>query len=171
MLLSWWAKLANPLRPDIPLKLDAIIRKMMESYENGIQNAAPDVMSFNAVSELETCGGTLFVHTLCLNFYLHSVNRQSPQLVMNLRQHRDVSTKEYIFTAATNDLAQLARPYNRNGWNLVHVHLPSTPHLVNEINSALSNVQLNLDDMFMVPFNCKQDQLVRNGNFRRSTCH
>lgn len=83
---------------------------------------------------------------------------------MNLRQHRDVSTKEYIFTAATNDLAQLACPYNRNGWNLVHVHLPSTPHLVNEINSALSNVQFNLDDMSMVPFNCKQDQLVRNGN-------
>ena len=28
---------------------------MMESYENGNQNAAPDVMSFNAVSELKTC--------------------------------------------------------------------------------------------------------------------
>jgi hypothetical protein len=54
-LLSGWAKLANPLRPDVPLKLDAILWKMMESYENGNQNAAPDVMSFNAVSELKTC--------------------------------------------------------------------------------------------------------------------
>ena len=54
-LLSGWAKLANPLRLDVPLKLDAILWKMMELYENGNQNAAPDVMSFNAVSELKTC--------------------------------------------------------------------------------------------------------------------
>ena len=93
-------------------------------------------------------------------------NRQSPQLVLNSRQHRDVSTKEYIFTAEINDVAQLARPYNSNGWNLVHgiFRLPSTPHLFIEIDSAPSNVQFYLDDVSMIPFNCKQDQLVRNGN-------
>ena len=54
-LLSGWAKLANSLRPDVPLKSDAILREMMQSYENGNRKAAPDVMSFNAVSELKTC--------------------------------------------------------------------------------------------------------------------
>ncbi|KAL7482440.1 hypothetical protein ACHAW6_008115 [Cyclotella cf. meneghiniana] len=48
-LLSGWAKLANPLRPDVPLKSEEILREMMESYENGNRNAAPDVLSFNAV--------------------------------------------------------------------------------------------------------------------------
>jgi len=93
-------------------------------------------------------------------------NRQSPQLVLNLRQHRDVSTKEYIYTEEINDVAQLARPYNSNGWNLIHgiFRLPSTPHLLIEVDSAPSDVQFYLDDVSMVPFNCKRDQLVRNGN-------
>ncbi len=34
-LLSWWAKLANPLRLDDHLKSDVILWEMMESYENG----------------------------------------------------------------------------------------------------------------------------------------
>eukprot|EP00804_Cyclotella_cryptica_P002909 CCRYP_013272-RA/>CCRYP_013272-RA protein AED:0.03 eAED:0.03 QI:850/1/1/1/0.33/0/4/946/716 len=48
-LLSGWAKLANPMRSEVPLKSEAILRDMMESYENGNGNAAPDVLSFNAV--------------------------------------------------------------------------------------------------------------------------
>ncbi|KAL7520984.1 hypothetical protein ACHAWX_005674 [Stephanocyclus meneghinianus] len=49
LLSGGWAKLANPLRPDVPLKSEAILQEMMELYENGNRNAAPDVLSFNAV--------------------------------------------------------------------------------------------------------------------------
>eukprot|EP00804_Cyclotella_cryptica_P014145 CCRYP_005584-RA/>CCRYP_005584-RA protein AED:0.03 eAED:0.03 QI:259/1/1/1/0.94/0.9/20/117/3951 len=93
-------------------------------------------------------------------------NRQSPQLALNSRQYRDVSTKEYIYTEETNDVAQLARPYKSSGWNLVHgvFRLPSTPRLLLEVDSAPTDVQFYLDDVSMVPFNCNRDQLVRNGN-------
>lgn len=48
-LLGGWARLSNTMRSEIPLKSETILRDMMESFEDGIQNAAPDVMSFNAV--------------------------------------------------------------------------------------------------------------------------
>ena len=51
-ILSGWARLANDMRPEIPLKSEAILRDMMESYEEGNKNCKPDVMSFNAVSGL-----------------------------------------------------------------------------------------------------------------------
>lgn len=49
-ILSGWARLANDMRPEIPLKSEAILRDMMEFYEDGNKKCRPDVMSFNAVS-------------------------------------------------------------------------------------------------------------------------
>ena len=51
-LLSGWARLSNEMRPEIALKSEAILREMMELFENGNEHAAPDVVSFNAVSDL-----------------------------------------------------------------------------------------------------------------------
>ena len=48
-LLSGWAKLANTMRPDVPLKSEGILRDMMVECENGDGRSAPDVLSFNAV--------------------------------------------------------------------------------------------------------------------------
>eukprot|EP00804_Cyclotella_cryptica_P009369 CCRYP_018076-RB/>CCRYP_018076-RB protein AED:0.03 eAED:0.03 QI:374/1/1/1/0.94/0.9/20/617/4181 len=95
-----------------------------------------------------------------------SSDRQSPQLTLNSMQYRDVSTKEYIDTRTTSDVAQLARPYKSNGWNLVHgiFRLPSTPHLFIEVDSAPTDIQFHLDDVSMIPFNCDINQVVRNGN-------
>ena len=51
-LLSGWAKLSNEMRPEVALKSEAILREMMGLYENGNEYAAPDVMTFNAVSDV-----------------------------------------------------------------------------------------------------------------------
>jgi hypothetical protein len=94
-------------------------------------------------------------------------NRRSPQAVLNSRKHRDVSTKEYMYTEEMNDVSHLARPYNSAGYNLVHgvFRLPSsTPRIFLEVDSAPDNVELYLDDVSMVPFDCDRDQLVRNGD-------
>ena len=48
-LLSGWARLANELRPDIPLKAEKIVHDMIANAEQGNENAAPDVRSFNAI--------------------------------------------------------------------------------------------------------------------------
>jgi hypothetical protein len=93
-------------------------------------------------------------------------NRKSPQLSMLTLQHRDISTKEYIFREETNDIALLARPYRSDGWNLIHgiFRLPSTFHLFIEIDSAPEDLDFALDDVSMTPFYCDPDRLVRNGD-------
>jgi hypothetical protein len=92
--------------------------------------------------------------------------RNSPVAILNAKQYRDESTKEYIWNQEISDVAQMARPYNRNGFNLVHgiFEMPSTPHLFVEIDSAPDNIQFHLDDVSMRPFDCNRDQLVRNGD-------
>jgi hypothetical protein len=51
-ILSGWARLANEMRPEIPLKSESILREMMEFYKNGNENLAPDLYSFNAVRDM-----------------------------------------------------------------------------------------------------------------------
>lgn len=91
--------------------------------------------------------------------------RQHPQLTLNLRHYRDDSTKEYIYDSYIGDAAQLTRPYNSAGWNLVHgvFSLPSTQHLFVEIENAPDNIDFYLDNVSLVPYYCNRDQLVRNG--------
>jgi len=48
-LLSGWARLANELRPDVPLKSEKLLHDMIALAQEGNENAAPDVISFNAV--------------------------------------------------------------------------------------------------------------------------
>lgn len=48
-LLSGWARLANEYRPNIPLKSEKILHDMIALAQEGNINAAPDVISFNAV--------------------------------------------------------------------------------------------------------------------------
>jgi hypothetical protein len=92
--------------------------------------------------------------------------RNSPVVTLNAKQFRDESTKEYIWNQEISDVAQMARPYKSNGFNLVHgiFQMPSTPHLFVEIDSAPDNIQFHLDDVSMRPFDCNRDQLVRTGD-------
>ena len=48
-LLSGWARLANELRPDVPLKSEKLLHDMIAMAQEGNENASPDVISFNAV--------------------------------------------------------------------------------------------------------------------------
>jgi len=43
ILLSGWARLANELRPDVPLKSEQLLHNMIALAEDGNANAAPDV--------------------------------------------------------------------------------------------------------------------------------
>ena len=69
-ILSGWARIANEMRPEIPRKSEAILRDMMELYENGNENAAPDVMTFNAVRLQQKLYSTLHQFTHLLYFVL-----------------------------------------------------------------------------------------------------
>lgn len=92
--------------------------------------------------------------------------RESPQLAVHYRKHRDTSTKEYIYREEINDVALLARPYKSEDWNLIHgiFRLPSTFHLFLEIDSAPEDLDFYLDDVSMKPNYCNPNQIVRNGN-------
>lgn len=96
--------------------------------------------------------------------------RTSPQLVLNYKEYRDESTKDYIYNRETNDVARLSRPYKSDQFNLIHgiFRLPSTFHLTIEIDSAPSNIQLRIDDVSMRPFQCNRDSLVKNGDLEDS---
>lgn len=49
ILLSGWARLANEIRQNVPLKCEKLLHDMIALAEQGNENAAPDVISFNAV--------------------------------------------------------------------------------------------------------------------------
>ncbi|KAL7545361.1 hypothetical protein ACHAWF_008710, partial [Thalassiosira exigua] len=49
IMLSGWARLANELRPDVPLKAERLLHDMIALAEQGNEGAAPDATSFNAV--------------------------------------------------------------------------------------------------------------------------
>jgi hypothetical protein len=89
-----------------------------------------------------------------------------PQLNLNLKQHRDVATKEYIYQSTIGNEAQLTRPYKSSEFNLVHgiFRLPPAPHLYIEIDNAPDNLKYRIDDVSMIPFICNKDELVRNGD-------
>ncbi|KAL9185104.1 hypothetical protein ACHAXT_002881 [Thalassiosira profunda] len=48
-LLSGWARLANEVRPDIPLKAEKLLHEMISLAEAGNGNAAPDVVTLNTI--------------------------------------------------------------------------------------------------------------------------
>ena len=91
---------------------------------------------------------------------------QSPIVTMNSRWYRDESTKEHIYTTEDFDKAQLARPYDTTGWNLLHgiIRIPNTFRTFFEIERSPDHQDYIIDSASFTKMSCNPDELLLNGD-------
>ena len=92
---------------------------------------------------------------------------KSPIVTLNSRWYRDESTKEHIYTTENRDKAQLTRPYDPAGWNLLHgiFRLPSSLRTFFEIERSPDHQDYIIDSASLTKMSCNPDELLLHGDF------